>query len=283
MIDDGSGDSTAVTAAAAARQLALPLRVLRADFCNSGAARNFGVDHATGNFIYFLDADDEALPGGLRSLVQCLESSDRIDLAVGGHVVRIDGSPDKERLPIGFSSGHRVNVRDYLTNRRGPIPMGSALLTRRTAAMAKFAETVIYDEDTLYWAMVLSRADVQIVPRAVFVYNRDESRLAQRLLSSPRRQFLRISRALDLFAAIGIDESALRWRKGWIARGTARALIHRGDFSAASEFMRAALASGPRIRWSARTLRYLVRMRMGMLARRLGIRRLSRPGDAEDR
>jgi len=278
LVDDGSIDDTAAVASAVAHELDLPLIMLRAEFCSSGAARNLGIRRAQGDFIYFLDADDEVLPGGLRLLVQCLTRDDGVDLAVGGHLVRVSGAPDKFRSPVGCRSEHRANVRNYLTNRLGPIPMGSALVTRRAAGMASFPETVVYDEDTLFWATVLLRADVRTEPHRIFVYNRDQERMTRRFTSAPRRHYLQASRELDRLAKAGADEGALRWRKGWIAVGTARALVRRGDFVAAIEFLRAAVASHPRIRWSARTLRCFIRIRIGMSAQRFVLwksRRLS--------
>ena len=46
------------------------------------SARNLGIDNAQGEWLYFVDSDDELLPNGLRTLVDNI--SDDVDVAMGG-------------------------------------------------------------------------------------------------------------------------------------------------------------------------------------------------------
>lgn len=51
------------------------------------SARNNGMDNACGEWIYFVDSDDELLPGGLQTLVAGI--CDDVDI-VGGGYERLD-------------------------------------------------------------------------------------------------------------------------------------------------------------------------------------------------
>lgn len=91
--DDASTDSTVELA-----QAILPdLKVARLSV-NQGAsaARNAALKLATGNYIAFLDSDDEWLPGKLASQIRFLEEYAKIALCGTGHLLI---SRDGERIP----------------------------------------------------------------------------------------------------------------------------------------------------------------------------------------
>ena len=76
IVDDGSTDSTtAIASDFAWRDERITLR--RQTNQGPSAARNHGLDAATGKYIHFLDADDWLVPHGLERLVQAAEWSGR--------------------------------------------------------------------------------------------------------------------------------------------------------------------------------------------------------------
>jgi glycosyltransferase involved in cell wall biosynthesis len=77
VIDDGSTDETA----AVAREHGV--RVIRQPNRGLSAARNAGLVAARGEFVVFLDADDELLPGAIARSVEMLTSNPGARLVVG--------------------------------------------------------------------------------------------------------------------------------------------------------------------------------------------------------
>src|ERR1700751_565412 len=61
VVDDGSTDVTPQVAAS------FGARLLRQENRGPGAARNLGIQHARGNYIAFLDSDDQWLPWTLET------------------------------------------------------------------------------------------------------------------------------------------------------------------------------------------------------------------------
>ncbi|WP_211828585.1 glycosyltransferase family 2 protein [Kistimonas asteriae] len=62
---------------------------------NSGpaAVRNFGINNTTGEWLIFLDADDELMPDALDNLRRFISEHDTVRIIVGGHMVAdADGS-----------------------------------------------------------------------------------------------------------------------------------------------------------------------------------------------
>jgi glycosyltransferase involved in cell wall biosynthesis len=83
IIDDGSTDNT--EALTKKFQATIPQRVVYRRYSNQGAyaARNLGLDHASGNYIAFFDSDDVWLPHHLRDCVEALETHAEVDWVYG--------------------------------------------------------------------------------------------------------------------------------------------------------------------------------------------------------
>ncbi|NIP95499.1 MAG: glycosyltransferase family 2 protein, partial [Akkermansiaceae bacterium] len=69
VIDDGSTDGSAGVIG----QFAGRIKTMRTENRGLSAARNRGLEMATGEYVQFLDADDLLLPGKIRRQVEALE------------------------------------------------------------------------------------------------------------------------------------------------------------------------------------------------------------------
>ncbi|WP_296739142.1 glycosyltransferase [Mesorhizobium sp.] len=264
VIDDGSEDRTAAVATESARRHGLPMEVVSVRLGSAGAARNVGIERAKGACIFFLDADDEVIPGGLPLLRSALAGRGDVGLAIGASIRRAKGRADKLKTPHGYDPDRRRNVHRYLRNELWPIAMGSALVAGWATADIRFPEKIGLDEDTCYWTALLARADAVTVDAPVLLYHHDEERMTRRFITAPRRTFLTIARELNRLAAAGIEREALQWRKAWIAQRIARQLIRHQMFEDAASMMRAVQAHGQLGRsWKA--LQYLARIHIGRL------------------
>lgn len=83
LIDDGSSDGSHEICDAYAKTDSR-VHVFHKDNGGVSSARNMGLNHAKGEWVYFVDSDDEVLPGGLQTLVNCI--SDEVDIVMGGYV-----------------------------------------------------------------------------------------------------------------------------------------------------------------------------------------------------
>lgn len=82
LVDDGSTDSSGSICKKYARQDAR-IHYIRQENQGSSAARNYGLDHAAGKYIYFLDADDWIERDMLQKMVELAERH-QADLIVTG-------------------------------------------------------------------------------------------------------------------------------------------------------------------------------------------------------
>lgn len=100
VVDDGSTDDTAAVAAEHPG-----VRVLRQDNAGPSAARNRGIEEATGDWIGFLDADDRWLPGKLAAQLAAADRHPEAVLVAGDWVRSGPGQPvpvTAPDSPIGY-------------------------------------------------------------------------------------------------------------------------------------------------------------------------------------
>ncbi|MDW7997362.1 MAG: glycosyltransferase family 2 protein, partial [Bacteroidota bacterium] len=86
VVDDGSTDATPLLLAAA-RAEEQRLRFLRISHQGPGAARQYGIRHARGTYITFLDSDDEYLPEHLELRARYLQHNPEAVFLHGGFEV----------------------------------------------------------------------------------------------------------------------------------------------------------------------------------------------------
>jgi|GEM_PF-5120739 len=106
LVDNNSTDrSIGVARGILEAQSLISYQILKEDVPGSCMARKKGVENANGDFICFIDADDEAYPRMLLSFVEVLERVSDIDIVVASyHILRGDKLEDasvQELLPVG--------------------------------------------------------------------------------------------------------------------------------------------------------------------------------------
>ncbi len=268
LIDDGSTDGTVARAMDVAAAHALPLSVTSVRFANAGAARNAGLVKASGDCVFFLDADDELITGGLARLYEGLESSPGAGLAVGSFTRRTRGLPDVTKLPGSYADNRKQNAERYLRNELRSIAIGSALFVFSKVQDIRFPGSITLDEDTCYWTALLTRLDVVTVKEPVMVYNVDEKRMIDRFATDSRAMFLCTALVLNDLERFGVGRDTVQWRKAWLAQRMARMLSKRQRYDEADRMMRVARVHAG-FRWTLRFMRYRARIRFGKA--RLGL------------
>ena len=126
VVDDGSTDETKQVSAT------YPfVRYLRQDNAGPGAARNLGIEHATGRYVAFLDSDDVWFPWTLSTYKAAIQAGHEPSLVIGspqyfasptelvetGTIVSYDRYPDlfsTTKRTCFYGTGGTVVLRDEL-------------------------------------------------------------------------------------------------------------------------------------------------------------------------
>ncbi len=113
LVDDGSTDNSGKICDEFAKD---DKRIIVVHKKNAGVdeARNTGIAMAQGQYLYFVDSDDELLPGALQTLIDGMESHQDVDLSIAGYVYSHDGKADAPFLPISSRVFSRNEIMDEL-------------------------------------------------------------------------------------------------------------------------------------------------------------------------
>ena len=178
LIDDGSTDESGDICKEYAKKDSR-IRVFHKENGGVSSARNIGLDNASGEWIYFVDSDDQILPGGLQTMVDCI--SDGVDIVMGGYkrynesgdvVYEIDDRViclmDK-RESLSTLYARHGKFYDYLT-------YGCIRFLRNTIIQThnlRFDTKISNKEDTLFLAQYICRSNgkTRFTTTPVYRYN----------------------------------------------------------------------------------------------------------------
>lgn len=194
LIDDGSKDGSGEICDEFVRK-DQRIKVIHQENKGVSAARNAGLSQVVGEWICFLDSDDEVSPEWLQSYVDAIEVG--IDIIFQGAKI-----VDKEKefvFKLKDEIYTRENLSDLISlwqNEMGHI--GSAWSKMFRASIIKengvtFNETIQNYEDWIFLTYALSHADkVKTISRTNYVYNHVNSSLTGRKTNWSARQRIAI-------------------------------------------------------------------------------------------
>ena len=150
LVDDGSSDSSGAICDAYARA-DNRFRVVHQPNQGVSAARNRGLDHAKGDYVYFVDADDEMRPEALEHLYHAITQGE-YDIAASGYSLVRNGEETDQCMTAGsppmIFSGDEVLYKLLVDCSFVCYTCWNKLITRKLIADLRFTD--IKQEDFLF-------------------------------------------------------------------------------------------------------------------------------------
>lgn len=174
IVDDGSTDDTPVAAAklSSARVLSV-----RQDNQGQGAARNTGLGLASGEFVAFLDADDEWRPDFLRRTVEFLDAHPQAVAVSTAFIVRLaDGRefvrPGAEVRSTVPASGEVLADFFAFWATHDHVRTGTVLMRKSTLDAAGYQRADLrISQDLEYWGYIATYGPWGFIPEPLWVGN----------------------------------------------------------------------------------------------------------------
>ncbi|TAN46605.1 MAG: glycosyltransferase family 2 protein [Rhodospirillales bacterium] len=193
-IDDGSTDGSWD---ALSRIVDPRLKTMRQDNQGAAAARNAALELAQGDFIAFIDADDQALPGRFEIPLKRLVDDPSLSIVGAGvRVIGPEGSAQRDEIhPAGDT------YLRWITLFNSPFTF-SAVTVRRSAL--RFDSAVIPAEDYAYCADALDLGRGVILGEVLAAYRVHPGQVTKRRNDSLRDSGNRISQR-KIQKRLGVD------------------------------------------------------------------------------
>lgn len=259
VINDGSTDDT-LDVLARLRQAGECFDLL--DQANAGlaAVRNRGIDEAKHDWLIFLDADDEMLPGALRAFATAIATAPQAAMVIAAHDSVFEDGRVRRVTPPVIPDNPEQALQDYLF-KRFSIANGACAMHRRGFSAIRYRPEMRQTEDIPVFAHVLAHYPVISTRDAVArIYKHPQS------MRNDIAQAHRVGMTLEqvIFEGSGLPQwaQALRARyRGKRALSLVK-LCYRGkDYAGVVTYWRQALTVMPLMALSPRYLRrFLISM-----------------------
>lgn len=167
VVNDGSTDCTSTVVSQITPPKGITLKVIEQTQSGPSAARNAGLDLASGKYVLFLDSDDQVIPGSLSALLILAEESNSDATRANYTTVYQDGRerPGYLKIQKGFyhSPAEILEIRKTLMSGREQGFSCLWLIRRSRLGKIRFPTEFSYMEDVKYVLDVLAQSQRVLV------------------------------------------------------------------------------------------------------------------------
>jgi len=204
VVDDGSTDDTPDQIRHLAEIYPLRTRFIRKENGGPASARNRGIEESVGDYLLFLDADDELLPDALSIIAAHLAQHPDSRFIIGGHVAQTPDGRQRQHLPPQLPGAPLARVRGYLLDKTVAISNGACLMHRSVFERANYPEKLRNSEDIPVFCQALANFACTVIqePLAI-IYKHDDSLRHQVVLAKAAS----LSLADEVFRSERLGES----------------------------------------------------------------------------
>lgn len=136
------------------------------------AARNTGTDAAQGDYIYYLDSDDEITPDCIEKLARPVERDPSLEMVAASHRV-VSDTPMTIKIPREEEFFSSEEVRAYFFD-RGVLPWNAwnKLISKKflTGHGLYFTEGLLYEDIPWFFSVMKALRRLYVIPDITYLY-----------------------------------------------------------------------------------------------------------------
>lgn len=181
IVDDGSTDETKKILGHLDHQIVY----IYQDNAGPSVARNKGIECAKGDWIAFLDADDQWVPTKIEKQLQLIKKNPGLALVAGDMAeintrmkITVPSVLDKHGLKFFFEKNQDCSVPDAmnLLLKKNFIPTGTVLVKKEALiSVGPFNPRIRYGEDLELWAKLAAFHPIACIPEVLMLRTRHET------------------------------------------------------------------------------------------------------------
>jgi glycosyltransferase involved in cell wall biosynthesis len=155
IINDGSTDNTADVVQSYILKFAGRCRYIEQENQGVSVARNRGIDESRGEYLIFLDADDEMLPDVLPEIRKKLSENEQVGMLLGGHYTSRDSGEEKLCKLKPLPESRKKCFLDYI-NKKINTTNGAAVIKKEVFDNIRYPPGLGNSEDVVVFSQVFA-------------------------------------------------------------------------------------------------------------------------------
>lgn len=184
VVDDGSTDDTQDVLAKLHGEHAGQFSSFKKENGGVASARNFSLQHIKAEYILFLDADDELLPGALDLIRQNLDDNRDVHFFIAGHYSLSADGKKRKILPPALPAKSEDRLKQYLLEKSISIAPSHCVIHRDILQEHDFPENYRNSEDVPVFAQALANFNCGVIPEAIVIMHKHDDSLRHNLKHS---------------------------------------------------------------------------------------------------
>jgi glycosyltransferase involved in cell wall biosynthesis len=177
VIDDGSTDNTCEVLELLQKDGPSHFSFFHKKNGGPASARNLGIDKSKGDFLIFLDADDELAPRALDLLHQHIEENPATRMIVGGHTAITPEGEERIFIPSELPASSFQKVKDYLLRKKISLSNGACAMHREIFTRGVYPENFRSVEDIPVFAQALAHYPCSTLKYSIAIINKHSDSL----------------------------------------------------------------------------------------------------------
>lgn len=174
LIDDGSIDDTVKTILKY-KKLFPQIRLLQQNNKGVSAARNLGLENATGKYVIFMDSDDYWVNGAMSKLQEILLLNKNVDILFFNYLESYKASQTPHTVLsefLGKKISQNKAIESVLSSKGDLGYCWNKVFNRESIRNARFDESINYSEDILFNVnCILHVEKIMSIEDCLYVYN----------------------------------------------------------------------------------------------------------------
>lgn len=251
IVDDGSTDDTPQIVPTLLEKYGSKLSYHRQNNQGVAVARNVGIEHAKGDYLILLDADDTIKPHAFNVYLDYVKRMPTMDFFIAQHETAFANGKIKAAKVSQLAQSKQQNFVDYLLKHKISMANGAILIKKAVFKELIYPGHLRRAEDLVFNALMLAKFQGIVIPQPLMTVYKHENSLRQESQEYAATLLLIVDEIFNR----NLPPELMKYRKAFIVKrklSLFRILYLAGHYAKAKQVFHEAFWQEPGVllRWS---------------------------------